>query len=47
MSISEKSHQYYTIYTIPTFGPPYIYLAMQPRMLEHVNPTFLDLRVVE
>ena len=25
MSISEKNHQYYTVYCIPTFGPPSIY----------------------
>jgi hypothetical protein len=27
MSISEKNHQYYTIYCIPTFGPPCLFAA--------------------
>jgi len=39
MSIPEKNHQYYTIYCIPTFGPP-CRNVLGRRSRKHVQPRF-------
>jgi hypothetical protein len=35
MSISEKNHQYYTIYYFPTFGPPCLSLRNAVHLAAH------------